>query len=166
MLRILRRRKPTAVDRLKAFEKANTAICEIRPGLDEYQIAEIGHITQMEIPEDLRQFLLFSNGAYLYDRACAIFGRHTGDPPHEVGDIGESTLWYRAHSSLAADELVFGQRSGGGVFVLSSGNRIGETGYRVWLPEEDEDEGSFPSLKEWLTAELSFWAEIQQRVPL
>lgn len=137
--------------------------CELFQGLSDASMSEAEARLGLMLPPEFRELLSFTNGFYLFGRSCACYGLHITAPPFLVGDFCDSTLWYRANAALPSTAIVFGERSGGGVYQISLASPNGTPNYRVWYPDEEsiDDRHTFTNLAAWLDAEIRFWRNVQ-----
>ncbi len=136
--------------------------CELFPGLSDVSIAEAEVRLGVRLPLEFCELLRFTNGFYLFGRSCACYGIHVAPPPFLVGDFCDSTLWYRANAGLPSTAIVFGERTGGGVYQITSTSLDDTPRYRVWYPGEKpiDNRHVFTALAAWLTAEIRFWRNV------
>jgi hypothetical protein len=156
-----RMRSPS--EKLQHLVADRTVDCELFEGLPDAAIVGAEARLGVQLPTDFCALLRFTNGFYLFGRSCAVYGLHVTVPPFRVGDFCETTLWYRQHAALSNTALIFGERSGGGLYQIESASPGTVTAYRIWYPGEDSlGQGSaFKNLATWLDAEVHFWQGVR-----
>jgi hypothetical protein len=96
-----------------------------------------------------------TNGADLFGGSLVLFGQHHGEPPYDVADIAKETTALRQEGIVSSDEVAFGQRASGAVFVAETRDEP-----RIWIHDLEMDPREFASVAEWWKNEMRHWAEV------